>query len=66
MVDPWRPAAAADLARFSAAAALLCAALAAHPSLIDALLFPTALAASEDGGADVRGPTQHARVASPF
>ena len=55
MVEPWRPAAAADPARFSAAAALLCVALAAHPSLVDALLFPAALAAPGDGGADVRG-----------
>lgn len=56
MVEPWRPAAAAaDPARFAAGAALLASALAAHPSLVDALLFPTELALpSEDGAADVR------------
>lgn len=55
MVEPWRPAAAAaDPERFAAAAALLGAALAAHPSLTDALLFPAALAALGDAGAEVR------------
>ena len=54
MVEPWRPAAAAaDPERFAAAAALLGAALAAHPSLTDALLFPAALAAPADASAEV-------------
>ncbi|KAK9846575.1 hypothetical protein WJX81_006919 [Elliptochloris bilobata] len=55
MVEPWRPAAAAaNPERFAAAAALLCAALAAHPSLVDALLYPAALAPPPDGADEAK------------